>query len=273
MSKRISQLTQLTAAQLASNDILAIVDVSAGQTKYITVKDLTGLPDFGWTATGESWAYSSWDSTTRIGVITVPTDATVKYTPKNRVRFSQTTGGTKYGIIHKVTATTLTVHFPSGTTLTNETITSPVYSGEDSPVGFPTDVASWLLTYTNTSTTAATGSVGVWQNPNTSRIALGIGSWRVMASLAFQASGNLELLTGLGSSASGGIYVNGDVIRDYQTSRANPWLNSHRHVLNNVTLAAAGFVYALFQSAGNFDNRGDASSPHQTYMEAVTNYL
>ena len=89
MSKRISQLTQLTAAQLASNDILAIVDVSAGQTKYITVKDLTGLPDFGWTATGESWAYSSWDSTTRIGVITVPTDATIKYTPKNRVRLAR----------------------------------------------------------------------------------------------------------------------------------------------------------------------------------------
>ena len=131
MGKRTSQLTQLTAAQVAQGDFLPIVDVSAGQTKYITVKDLTGAPDFGWAATGESWSYSSWDSTRRMGVVTVPTDATTKYTPKMRVRFSQTTGATKYAIIHAVSATTLTLHFPSGTTLNNEAITSPVYSGLD----------------------------------------------------------------------------------------------------------------------------------------------
>lgn len=147
--KRLDQLTQLTAAQLSQDDIIGIRDQSAGQTKYITVKDLTGAPEFGWQATGESWAYSSWTAATRIGVITVPTDATTKYQPGNRVRFSQTTGGTKYGIIHAVTATTLTVFFPVGTTFNNEAITSPVFSPIDSPFGFDKDIVKWTLEYTD----------------------------------------------------------------------------------------------------------------------------
>ena len=135
MGKRTSQLTQLTAAQVAQGDFLPIVDVSAGQTKYVTVKDLTGAPDFGWAATGESWAYSSFNTTTRVGVITVPTDATTKYNAEMWVRFTQTTGGTKYGKILSVTATTLTVYFGSSYTLNNEAITSPVYSPLAVPVG------------------------------------------------------------------------------------------------------------------------------------------
>lgn len=135
MGKRTSQLTQLTAAQVAQGDFLPIVDVSAGQTKYVTVKDLTGLPDFGWTATGESWAYSSFNTTTRVGVITVPTDATTKYNAEMWVRLTQTTGGTKWGKILSVTATTLTVYFGSSYTLNNEAITSPVYSPLAVPVG------------------------------------------------------------------------------------------------------------------------------------------
>lgn len=137
MGKRISQLTQITAAQLAQTDLVAVVDVSAGQTKYATIKDLTGLPDIGWTSTGESWTYSSYNSTLHTGVITVPTDATTKYGVDMWVRFSQTTGGTKYGRITAVTATTLTVQFPNSVTLANEAITSPVYSSAYAPVGAP----------------------------------------------------------------------------------------------------------------------------------------
>lgn len=43
MAKRISQLTQLTAAQVASNDKIPIVDESAGVTKYITALDVLSL--------------------------------------------------------------------------------------------------------------------------------------------------------------------------------------------------------------------------------------
>lgn len=139
MGKRTSQLTQLTAAQVAQGDFLPIVDVSAGQTKYVTVKDLTGLPDFGWTATGESWAYSSYSSVTHIGVITVPSDATVKYFNGMKIKITQTTGGTKYGEVVAVTSTTLSVQWEQSKTLANEAITSPQYSAEESPAGMPDD--------------------------------------------------------------------------------------------------------------------------------------
>lgn len=143
MAKRISQLTQLAASAIAQTDLIPIVDISAGQTKYATVKDLVGIPDIGWTAAGESWAYSSYSSTTKLGVITVPTDATTKYTVDMWIRISQSTGGTKYGRIMAVTSTTLTVYF-SSYTLNNEAITSPVYSTEQTPVGLPVTAHAWI---------------------------------------------------------------------------------------------------------------------------------
>lgn len=154
--KRLDQLTQLTAAQLATDDIIGIRDQSAGQTKYITVKDLTGAPDFGWQATGESWAFSSWSSTLHLGVITVPTDATVKYNVGMWVRFSQTTGGTKWGKITAVTSTTLTVQFSGNATVfNNEAITSPVFSPLAQPTGAPAE-NTFVYNYTNPATAAGT---------------------------------------------------------------------------------------------------------------------
>ena len=122
---RISALTELTS--LESNDYLIVLDSSANIAKKITIANAFGLPSFGFTATGESWTFSSWDSTTKIGVITVPTDATTKYSAGMRVKFTQTTGGTKFGIIHDVTATTLSVFFGTDYTLNNEAITSNDY--------------------------------------------------------------------------------------------------------------------------------------------------
>lgn len=178
MGKRNSQLQELTV--VAQNDYLTIVDTSAGQSKRVSVKTLVGNVDLGWVATGESWTFSSWTSASRIGVATVPSDATTKYTPGMRVRFSQTTGGTKYGIITYVTSTTLTIFFPSGVTFTNETITSPVYSSIKVPYGFNTDPSVWELTYGVTSNTATNvGSFNNWVNPGGANVSVGPGAWKV----------------------------------------------------------------------------------------------
>lgn len=119
--------------------------LQGGQLKRVQVKVLTGNPDVGYQASGESWVYSSWSSTTRIGVVTVPSDATTKYTKGMRVRIAQATGGTKYAIIMDITTTTLVLFFPTGTTLNNEAITSSFYSPLYAPVGFPTDPDLWTL--------------------------------------------------------------------------------------------------------------------------------
>lgn len=185
MAKRISQLTQLTNTQVAQTDQIPVVDVSAGQTKYITVKDLTGAPDFGWQATGESWSYSSFNSTLNTGVVTVPTDATIKYVVGMWVRISQTTGGTKYAKIVAVTSTTLTLDFPNSVTLANEAITSPVYSPLARPVGVPSDT-SFNHTYTNT---GSGGGTCYFRNDNGIKIAWGTtGLFNTVAGANYNAS-------------------------------------------------------------------------------------
>lgn len=175
MSKRISQLTELTSGQVATDDYIPILDTSAGQTKKVKVSTLTGSPDFGWSSTGESWSYSSYDSTNKTGVITVPSDATTKYNAGMRIRISQTTGGTKYGIITKVATTALTVYFGTDYSLTNEAISSPVYSVQKAPLLFPLDPAKWtvkksLTTDRSTTSTSyasltdtAVAPIGAWQ--------------------------------------------------------------------------------------------------------------
>ena len=149
MAKRNSQLTELLI--VAQDDYLTIVDTSAGQSKRVSVKTLTGAPDVGWTATGEAWTFSSFNTTTRVGVITVPSNATTKYSAGMWVRIAQTTGGTKYGVITAVTTTTLSVNFFTTQTLNNEAINTPVYSPLYQPYGAPslpvtsTDANGWTV--------------------------------------------------------------------------------------------------------------------------------
>lgn len=124
---RISALTELTT--LASDDYLVVLDSSANIAKKITIANAFGIPDLGFTASGESWTYAS--ATT----ITVPTDATIKYTRGMIIKFTQATGGTKYAVILTVTATVLTIFMLNSATLVNEAITSPSYSSNAAPIG------------------------------------------------------------------------------------------------------------------------------------------
>jgi hypothetical protein len=124
---RISALTELTS--LASDDYLVVLDSSANIAKKITIANAFGIPDLGYTATGESWTYAS--TTT----ITVPTNATTKYGVGMIIKITQTTGGTKYGVITTVAATLLTIAWLNGATLANEAITSPFYSSNATPLG------------------------------------------------------------------------------------------------------------------------------------------
>lgn len=161
MAKKISQLGQLLRTAIASGDKIPILDESAGQTKYVTVADLVGIPDIGWTAAGEAWAYSAWDSTLKRGTITVPSDATTKYSPGMYLKFAQSTGGTKYGRILSVTSTTIVLYL-GAQTLNNEAIASPVYSGESAPFGLPPTIRDYhpyrFSVYRNSAFTISNGS-------------------------------------------------------------------------------------------------------------------
>ena len=114
--------------------------LQAGQLKRVQVKVLTGNPDVGWQASGESWVFSSYNSSSNTGIVTVPSDATTKYMVGMFVRIAQATGGTKYGRIIAVTSTTLSI-WMLGYTLNNEAVTSSSYSPLAHPVGLPITIA------------------------------------------------------------------------------------------------------------------------------------
>lgn len=164
--------------QVASGDLLLIRDVSTGVDKRVTVADLVGIPDFGWVGAGESWTYSAWDSTYKIGTIIIPTDGTTKYTKGMRIKITQSTGGTKYGIIVEVNATTMKVFFGTDYTLNNEAISSPFYTSAKVPFGFPADPNKWKVEITDTTgRTQGSPTQNTWYNLGTLSINLPIGIW------------------------------------------------------------------------------------------------
>lgn len=245
---RISALIELTS--LASDDYLVVLDSSANIAKKITVANAFGIPDLGWTASGESWTYSTWSSTTRIGVITVPTDATVKYIAGMRVKITQSTGGVKYGIIHAVSATTLTIFFPSGTTLNNEAITSPSYSIADSPIGFDKDPSLWSLeSNVTTDSTQATPTTGTWYNLGSQSLSVGIGKYYLYSKLSSgadrAANGRTDYSTTISTSSSS------ESSSKYTTGSANSnvtFTGATDTVREPITLASASTLYALIKS-------------------------
>jgi hypothetical protein len=83
----------------------------------------------GWVEVTDSWAYAS--ATT----VTVPSDATTKYSVGDKVKFDQS--GTKYFYIIAVSATTLTLFGGSDYTVANAAISSVFYSKVENPQGFP----------------------------------------------------------------------------------------------------------------------------------------
>ena len=135
-AQKTSQFNQATTVTQADQVPL----LQGGELKRVTVGVLTGNPDVGWQASGESWVFSSWNSTTNVGVVTVPSDATTKYMVGMFVRIAQATGGTKYGKILGVTSTTLTI-WMLGYTLSNEAITTSSYSPLAHPVGLPVNIS------------------------------------------------------------------------------------------------------------------------------------
>ncbi len=84
----------------------------------------------GWTLASETWTYAS--ATT----ITVPTDATNKYSVGDKIRLKQG-GSYKYFYVVGVAATVLTITGGTDYTFTNATVTDNYYSKLGTPVGFP----------------------------------------------------------------------------------------------------------------------------------------
>lgn len=93
------------------------------------VAGVASTPADGWLAATGTWTYAS--ATT----ITVPSGAAALYRVGDKVKLTQTTA--KYFYIVAVADTLLTVTGGSDFTVANAAITSPYYSHQDTPIGFP----------------------------------------------------------------------------------------------------------------------------------------
>lgn len=148
----------------------------------------TGASDFvgamtvksydGWITETRTWTYAS-GAGTNVGTFTVAdVDLTGVYQVGNRIKLTQTT--VKYAIITKVafsTDTTVTIYMGTDYTIANAAITSPAYSRDKSPVGFPIDPAKWTVTATSSSDRTNFGN-GAWATL-TDAITVPIGAWRI----------------------------------------------------------------------------------------------
>lgn len=123
--------------------------------KYV---DDRGATD-GWTASSDTWTYASATSFTIAG-----SDRTTTYTKGTRIKLTQTSA--KYFVVTSSSfSTDTTVNITGGTdyTLANAAITSPYYSYQANPQGYP-DRFAYTPTYTgfsaNPTTSAAFRVIG-----------------------------------------------------------------------------------------------------------------
>lgn len=243
---RISALTELTS--LASNDYIVVLDSSANIAKKITVANAFGIPDLGWTAAGESWTYSAWSSTTRIAEITVPSNATTKYVAGMRVKFTQPTDGTKYGIIMKVDSTKLHVHMHASYDFDNESITSPTYTSVFAPVGFDLTPSNWTReSLSTTDVNQAPSGVNVWYNLNSHNLSLGVGKWKIRHQGMYGAdragAGRTDMRVALSTSASS--ISDNKLVIGQATGNGNLFSATPFDIADEVNLTAATTYYAI----------------------------
>ena len=122
-----SSTTTFTNKTLTSPKLNENVVLSATATQ---LNALTTLTSDGWTAATGTWTYAS------ASTITVPSGAASIYQKGDRIKLTQTTA--KYFVIVTVADTLLTVTGGTDYTVANAAITSPYYSHQINPVGYPT---------------------------------------------------------------------------------------------------------------------------------------
>lgn len=194
--------TQLTQAIPVGNDIMPYV--SSPSASPVTKNTL--YDNGGWIGGLGTWSYSSADSPSF--VISINADVTGYVGLGYRIKLTQTTA--KYFIVTKVGtytagATLITVYGGTDYTLANAAITSPYYSNNKSPFGFPLLQSKWTVEVTDSTTRSqASPTSGTWYNLNNTSISAPIGVWNhvtsVLATVERAAAGNLDIYVTLSTA-------------------------------------------------------------------------
>lgn len=255
------------------------------QTGAATITGALTLKSYdGWITETNTWTYVSGTGTVT-GVFKISgVDATGYLEPGMRIKLTQS-ATVKYGIITKVsfsTDTTVTclMAATSGTVdnsgIANATLSSPAFSRDKIPFGFPIDPAKWTVSFSDTSDRTASGST-TWTNTGNLGITLPIGAW------AGFYSGNLQngraqantgqfkatLSTANNSESDATLTATcGDMVTSGTTSQ----LGVHVHKPFYITVTSATPYYLNCWSAAT-STRGFNGTAETTLIKAVCAYL
>lgn len=245
------------------------------QTGAATITGALTLKNYdGWITPTQTWTYASGDGT-NVGTFTVSgVDLTGVYNVGDRVKFTQTT--VKYGIITKVafsTDTTVTIYMGTDYTIANAAITSPAYSHDKSPVGFPMSPTKWTITKALT-TDRSTNSTS-WATL-TDTITVPIGAFRISAKyplmLATSTSTRSAAVT-LSSDAS--TETNTDLTGRLRNASnvASGWGNSV--YVETTVLLTSSTTFTLMGISDNADSTIKISNTNMGagFIKAVSAYL
>jgi len=217
---------------LTTDDDKFLTSNSSGTTVLTPAANINKYVGPGWTIASDAWSFSSYNSTTKIGVINAATGAQTRYSPGMKLKFTQPTLGIKFAKIISVGTTTITIQLAGTSILANEAISLPFYSFGQAPNQYPTtnDIqASELATnaitlgyaqitsnFVTSSTTAVqipglsvsvtipaggrrikiTGYVGVSFNSNISTVTYSLWDGTVGSGTQIQLSQNLHAIAG-----------------------------------------------------------------------------
>jgi len=167
----------------AANDFLVasasgqFVKKTLAETKTI-LGVTSGGSSTGWTASDDTWTYSSADDPTY--VFTISGDKTLTYYKGMKINLTQTT--VKYFVITKVAYsapnTVVTIYGGTDYDLANAAITVPYYSTARAPAAFPMDLSKWSVVASDSADgTKTTPVAGTWYNIRTLSISVPIGNW------------------------------------------------------------------------------------------------
>lgn len=233
----------------------------------------------GWISATETWTYVSADSTNATYTFKISgVDKTGILSAGDRIKLTQTT--VKYFIITNVsfsTDTTVTIYGGTDYTLANATITSPYYSHNKSPNGFPVSPLKWTQTTTDTSDRTTTSTTP--SNVGSVSLSVPIGAWRLCWQGTLQigrgsttfASGNAALSTGTTTDSDADMIVYGDITAATGTLQIDTPFSREKFVAvttatpyyQNIWSAASSITTGVMGSTGS----------GETVIKAVCAYL
>lgn len=184
-SKTATNINHAATTYAHSTDEEVRMVVPAVEMDDISAALATGTPGAdGWTSVSDTWTYAS------ANTITVPSGAASLYQKGDKIKLTQSTGGTKYWYLSAVADTLLTLVPNTNYTLVNEAISSPQYSHQATPLNFP----QWFA-YTPTGPTSCTITGRYTIKGNTCRVIIRMaftgGTTWAMPTLPIAASANI----------------------------------------------------------------------------------